>query len=144
MSTLGRSAVGVRSAENLDVFVERNDPSPALQADSCCTGLAIGALEGPFGLGGSCENAFARENGRRFALLWLPSAGFAVRGASSTSDFETSTGGELSRGFFSSPDVGMEFDRWAHRSRTPSTALKKLVEPTFNVRATASRAGASC
>lgn len=32
----------------------------------------------------------------------------------------------------------------AHRSRTPSTALKKFVDPVAKVRATASRAGASC
>lgn len=31
-----------------------------------------------------------------------------------------------------------------HRSRTPSTALKKVIEPDARVRTTASRAGANC
>ena len=110
-SSLGFKFVGVRSAENLDAFAEKKVPSPALHADNCWTGLAIWALEGPFGLEGSCDSVFARENGRRFIVLGLESAGFAVRGASSTSDFETSTGGELSREFLPSSDVGVEFDR---------------------------------
>lgn len=63
--------VGVRSVENLDALAERKDPSPALHADSCWTGLPTGALEGPFGLGGSSESVLARENGRRFAVLEL-------------------------------------------------------------------------
>ena len=41
-------------------------------------------------------------------------------------------------------DSGTEEVRCIQRSRTPSTALKKLVEPAVIVRDTASRAGASC
>lgn len=108
---MGRNVVGVRNAEICDAFAERKEPNPALHADSCWTGLAIAALDAPFELAGSCDNVLAREKGRRFAILELYSVGRAVRGASSTSAFETSTGGVLARELLPSSDVGVEFVR---------------------------------
>jgi hypothetical protein len=63
---------------------------------------------------------------------------------SSASDFDISTGvplALLAGSEFSEVELAV---RCCHRPRTPSTALKKFVEPVVMVREIASRVGASC
>src|SRR6266540_3759099 len=50
--------VGGRITENLNAFAEKKDHNPALQAESCCAGLAITALAlaGRFGLVGEAND----------------------------------------------------------------------------------------
>lgn len=108
---------------NVDARFERNEPMPAPHDE-----IAARA-----GAGGDVSMVEWRASRRGRAV--------GGGGASSTSAFVTSTG-ELVRfeDSLSDTESRCEF----HRSRTPSTALKKFVEPAVRVRATASRAGASC
>jgi hypothetical protein len=63
---------------------------------------------------------------------------------SSASDFEISTGVSLVLLVGSELNEEELAERCCHRPRTPSTALKKFVEPVVIVRDIASRVGASC
>lgn len=115
---------------------------PALHADNCCDESANGLL-GLNGESRESELALEKENGRRLVGFLAWSVGRAVRSVSSMSAFEISTGLVIPRDdSLSDREGGLAL--CAHRPRTPSIALKKFVEPTVNVRATASRAGASC
>lgn len=143
---------------NLD---EKNDPIPAPHAD---TDGAVGvvvfvtvvetllacscpARGGETGAGDVSDDS--SENGLKVAAdfgLSTPSPAPWVLWPS-RSDLETSTG-VLNPDASDTPEVDAEDEvlicLCVHLPRTPSTALKKFVDPVANVRATASRAGASC
>lgn len=140
----GVAATPPRPNENLGARVEMNDPIP--DPHDAKVGLAAGVVgvEIDVGVAGkSTEACLFSMNGRGP----LGTGGGVFASTPSKSAFDTSTGvlERESLGSDSTSD-GVEDAavRCDHLSRTPSTALKKLVEPTDIVRATASRAGASC
>lgn len=125
--------------ENLGARVLKNDPIPAPHAES--VGLTE-LTKGVVALDGAGEVPVGEVSTDR--LCGIENRG-KVLGASapSTSALVTSTG-------VLEPEFTLSFEsdelvvRCAQRPRTPSTALKKFVDPTLIALAAASRAGANC
>lgn len=120
---------------NLLVFADQNDPTLDPHAASAgLTGLRVCDI---------VADADATSVDRCFKRAVCGDA--AADLASSTSVLLISTGVLDPDALVGSPsDVELELLRVVQRSRTPSTALKKFVDPTARVRLTASLAGASC
>ena len=92
---------------------------------SCCAPTMLRGLRPRIDVGVGGTSLFLGELPRDSRRNWCSLAGGEEEGSLVTEEDE----------------LGL---RCIHRSRTPATALKKLVEPAAMVRETASRAGASC
>lgn len=136
---VGEAGHGGRTIENLEAFAEKNDPSPAPQAPNAAfvsiavtlSGLPVSRTPAGFFGNGGGESVCAGDGN-----------GLSCRSAS---DFVISTGVLDLETSIIEAELELGGVRWVvHRPRTPSTALKKLVEPAEIVLEIASRVGASC
>ena len=127
-----------RDMENRDARPDQKDwiPAPKFPNAAFASDAACATLAGRIGVLGTESLDVCR------VIYLLPSG--AGDEDSSASDFEISTG--LSRALLARSELneaGLAVC-CCHRSRTPSTALKKFVELAVIVREIASRVGASC
>jgi hypothetical protein len=138
---VGETGHGGRTIENLEALAEKKDPIPAPQAPKAAF-VSIAVTLSGLAISGSFPNFFSSEGGESvFAgdgkgLSCMSASDFVI--STGVLDLETST---------SEAELELGGVRWAaavHRPRTPSTALKKFVEPTEMVLDIASRVGASC
>jgi len=128
-----------RDTENRDARLDQKDwmPAPKFPNTAFASEAACATLTGRVGVLGTESHTVCLLTSDLF-----PSA-VAVED-SDASDLDISTGVSLALLDGSELNEVELAVRCCHRSRTPSTALKKFVEPVLMVREIASRVGASC